>query len=140
MQLRRKIGYVIQQVGLIPHLSIAQNVALVPKLLKWDKQRINDRVDEMLTVVGLDPGEYRGRYPRQLSGGQQQRVGVARALAADPPIMLMDEPFGAVDPITRARLQDEFLSPAADAAQDDRVRHPRLRRGAQARRPHRRAA
>jgi osmoprotectant transport system ATP-binding protein len=110
VQLRRKIGYVIQQVGLIPHLSIAQNVALVPKLLKWDKQRIKDRVDEMLTVVGLDPGEYRGRYPRQLSGGQQQRVGVARALAADPPIMLMDEPFGAVDPITRSRLQDEFLS------------------------------
>ena len=110
VQLRRKIGYVIQQIGLIPHLSIAQNVALVPKLLKWDKKRIKDRVDEMLTVVGLDPGEYRGRYPRQLSGGQQQRVGVARALAADPPIMLMDEPFGAVDPITRARLQDEFLS------------------------------
>jgi osmoprotectant transport system ATP-binding protein len=110
VNLRRKIGYVIQQVGLIPHLSIAQNVALVPKLLKWDKKKTNARVDEMLTVVGLDPGEYRKRYPRQLSGGQQQRVGVARALAADPPIMLMDEPFGAVDPITRSRLQDEFLS------------------------------
>jgi osmoprotectant transport system ATP-binding protein len=110
VQLRRKIGYVIQQIGLIPHLSIAQNVALVPKLLKWDKKRITDRVDEMLTVVGLDPAQYRSRYPRQLSGGQQQRVGVARALAADPPIMLMDEPFGAVDPITRSRLQDEFLS------------------------------
>ena len=108
--LRRKIGYVIQQIGLIPHLSIGQNVALVPKLLKWDKKRISARVDEMLTVVGLDPAEYRNRYPRQLSGGQQQRVGVARALAADPPIMLMDEPFGAVDPITRSRLQDEFLS------------------------------
>jgi osmoprotectant transport system ATP-binding protein len=108
--LRRKIGYVIQQIGLIPHLTIAQNVGLVPRLLKWDKKRISSRVDEMLTVVGLDPGEYRNRYPRQLSGGQQQRVGVARALAADPPIMLMDEPFGAVDPITRARLQDEFLS------------------------------
>ncbi len=110
VELRRKIGYVIQQVGLIPHLSIAQNVALVPRLLKWDKKRITQRVDEMLTVVGLDPGDYRGRYPRELSGGQQQRVGVARALAADPPIMLMDEPFGAVDPITRGRLQDEFLS------------------------------
>ncbi len=110
VQLRRKIGYVIQQIGLIPHLSIAQNVALVPRLLKWDKKRIAARVDEMLTVVGLDPEQYRSRYPRQLSGGQQQRVGVARALAADPPIMLMDEPFGAVDPITRSRLQDEFLS------------------------------
>jgi osmoprotectant transport system ATP-binding protein len=110
VQLRRRIGYVIQQIGLIPHLSIAQNVALVPKLLKWDKKRTTDRVDEMLTVVGLDPEQYRDRYPRQLSGGQQQRVGVARALAADPEIMLMDEPFGAVDPITRSRLQDEFLS------------------------------
>ncbi len=106
--LRRQIGYVIQQIGLIPHLTIASNVALVPKLLKWDKDRITARVDEMLTVVGLDPEVYRDRYPRQLSGGQQQRVGVARALAADPPIMLMDEPFGAVDPITRGRLQDEF--------------------------------
>ncbi|GGF44755.1 ABC transporter [Marmoricola endophyticus] len=108
--LRRRIGYVIQQIGLIPHLSIASNVALVPRLLKWDKKRIDKRVDEMLEVVGLEPGQYRNRYPRQLSGGQQQRVGVARALAADPPIMLMDEPFGAVDPITRGRLQDEFLS------------------------------
>jgi osmoprotectant transport system ATP-binding protein len=110
VKLRRRIGYVIQQIGLIPHLSIAQNVAMVPKLLKWDKARTTARVDEMLTVVGLDPEQYRDRYPRQLSGGQQQRVGVARALAADPPIMLMDEPFGAVDPITRSRLQDEFLS------------------------------
>jgi len=110
VHLRRRIGYVIQQIGLIPHLSIAQNVALVPKLLKWDKKRVTARVDEMLTVVGLDPEQYRHRYPRQLSGGQQQRVGVARALAADPEIMLMDEPFGAVDPITRSRLQDEFLS------------------------------
>jgi osmoprotectant transport system ATP-binding protein len=110
VQLRRRIGYVIQQIGLIPHLSIAANVALVPKLLKWDKKRTQARVDEMLSVVGLDPDQYRNRYPRQLSGGQQQRVGVARALAADPPIMLMDEPFGAVDPITRSRLQDEFLS------------------------------
>nr|WP_218852029.1 ABC transporter ATP-binding protein [Nocardioides panaciterrulae] len=108
--LRRQIGYVIQQVGLIPHLTIASNVALVPKLLKWDKSRIARRVDEMLSTVGLDPEVYRNRYPRQLSGGQQQRVGVARALAADPPLMLMDEPFGAVDPITRGHLQDEFLN------------------------------
>ncbi|MGH3425685.1 MAG: ABC transporter ATP-binding protein [Nocardioidaceae bacterium] len=110
VKLRRTIGYVIQQIGLFPHLSIAQNVAIVPKMLKWPKKRVGDRVDEMLHVVGLEPGEYRDRYPRQLSGGQQQRVGVARALAADPPIMLMDEPFGAVDPITRGHLQDEFLS------------------------------
>ena len=110
VKLRRRIGYVIQQIGLIPHLTIAANVALVPKLLKWDNNKIQPRVDEMLSVVGLDPDMYRNRYPRQLSGGQQQRVGVARALAADPPIMLMDEPFGAVDPITRSRLQDEFLS------------------------------
>lgn len=108
--LRRRIGYVIQQIGLIPHLTIASNVALVPKLLGWDKKRIAARVDEMLDVVGLPPDTYRDRYPRQLSGGQQQRVGVARALAADPPIMLMDEPFGAVDPITRGKLQDEFLN------------------------------
>ena len=110
VKLRRTIGYVIQQVGLFPHLTIAQNVALVPKMLKWPKNEIRDRVDEMLELVGLEPGEYRHRYSRQLSGGQQQRVGVARALAADPPIMLMDEPFGAVDPITRGRLQDEFVS------------------------------
>ena len=110
VKLRRTIGYVIQQVGLFPHLTIAQNVALVPKMLKWPKNVIRDRVDEMLELVGLEPGDYRHRYSRQLSGGQQQRVGVARALAADPPIMLMDEPFGAVDPITRGRLQDEFVS------------------------------
>lgn len=109
VKLRRTIGYVIQQIGLFPHLSIAQNVALVPKMLKMPKKQIQDKVDEMLDVVGLPPEEYRNRYPRQLSGGQQQRVGVARALAADPPIMLMDEPFGAVDPITRAKLQDQFL-------------------------------
>ncbi len=109
VKLRRTIGYVIQQIGLFPHLSIAQNVALVPKMLGQSKSHIKTRVDDMLDVVGLDPSEYRHRYPRQLSGGQQQRVGVARALAADPPIMLMDEPFGAVDPITRTKLQDQFL-------------------------------
>jgi osmoprotectant transport system ATP-binding protein len=108
--LRRKIGYAIQQIGLFPHRTIAENIATVPSLLKWDKQRIRGRVDELLELVGLDADEYRNRYPAELSGGQQQRVGVARAMAADPPIMLMDEPFGAVDPITRERLQDEFLN------------------------------
>ena len=108
-RLRRKIGYAIQQIGLFPHRTIADNIGTVPHLLGWDKGQIRDRVDELLELVGLSPGEYRDRYPAELSGGQQQRVGVARALAADPPIMLMDEPFGAVDPITRERLQDEFL-------------------------------
>jgi osmoprotectant transport system ATP-binding protein len=107
--LRRKIGYVIQQMGLFPHRTIATNIATVPSLLGWDKGRIRSRVDELLELVGLDPNVYRDRYPAELSGGQQQRVGVARAMAADPPIMLMDEPFGAVDPIARERLQDEFL-------------------------------
>jgi osmoprotectant transport system ATP-binding protein len=108
VQLRRTIGYVIQQVGLFPHRTIAENVATVPQLLGWDRQRVHDRVDELLDLIGL-PGEYRGRYPASLSGGQRQRVGVARALAADPPLMLMDEPFGAIDPINRERLQNEFL-------------------------------
>jgi osmoprotectant transport system ATP-binding protein len=108
-QLRRRIGYVIQQVGLFPHLSIADNIAVVPRMLGWDKARITSRVDELLHLVGMKPVEFRDRYPRQLSGGQQQRVGVARGLAADPAVMLMDEPFGAIDPITRERLQDEFL-------------------------------
>lgn len=108
-QLRRRIGYVIQQVGLFPHMTIAENIALIPRTLRWDKQRVRVRVDELLDLVGLEPALFRGRYPKQLSGGQQQRVGVARALAADPPAMLMDEPFGALDPITRERLQDEFL-------------------------------
>jgi osmoprotectant transport system ATP-binding protein len=110
VELRRRIGYVIQQIGLFPHLTIAANVALVPRLLKWEKSRITERVDELLTLVGLEPADFRDRYPRQLSGGQQQRIGVARALAADPPLMLMDEPFGAVDPITREHLQNEFLT------------------------------
>jgi osmoprotectant transport system ATP-binding protein len=108
-ELRRHIGYVIQQIGLFPHLTIAENVGLVPGLLKWSKDKIARRVDELLELVGLDPAAFRGRFPRQLSGGQQQRIGVARALAADPPVMLMDEPFGATDPITRERLQNEFL-------------------------------
>lgn len=108
--LRRHIGYVIQQIGLFPHMTIAQNVATVPKLLGWEPARIKARVAEMLELVGLDPGQFLDRYPRHLSGGQRQRVGVARALAADPPVMLMDEPFGAVDPIVRGRLQEEFLA------------------------------
>ena len=110
VELRRSVGYVIQQVGLFPHMSIAENVATVPRLLGWDTARIEGRIDELLELVGLDPAQFRTRYPRELSGGQKQRVGVARALAADPPVMLMDEPFGAIDPITRAKLQDEFLS------------------------------
>ena len=107
-KLRRRIGYVIQQIGLFPHMTIADNIATVPKMLGWDKKRISERTDELLETVGMDRS-YRDRYPKELSGGQRQRVGVARAMAADPPIMLMDEPFGAVDPITRERLQDEFL-------------------------------
>ena len=107
--LRRRIGYVIQHVGLFPHQTVADNIATVPRLLGWDRDRIRKRVDELLDLVGLDPGLYRDRYPHQLSGGQQQRVGVARALGVDPPVLLMDEPFGAIDPISRDRLQQEFL-------------------------------
>jgi len=107
--LRRRIGYVIQHVGLFPHLSVAANVATVPRLMGWDRQRSRARVDELLELVGLDPTVFRDRYPHQLSGGQRQRVGVARALGVDPPVLLMDEPFGAIDPISRDRLQQEFL-------------------------------
>jgi osmoprotectant transport system ATP-binding protein len=108
VELRRSIGYVIQQIGLFPHMTIAHNVATVPSLLAWPPARIRERVDEMLDLVGLEPRVYRGRFPRELSGGERQRVGVARALAGNPPVMLMDEPFAAVDPITRSRLQAEF--------------------------------
>ena len=113
-ELRRRIGYVIQQIGLFPHMTIAQNIALVPKMVGWDKGRVEARVDELLELVGLDAAMFRARYPKQLSGGQRQRIGVARALAVDPPVMLMDEPFGAIDPITRDRLQNEFLRLQAD--------------------------
>ncbi|MGI8872258.1 MAG: ABC transporter ATP-binding protein [Candidatus Limnocylindria bacterium] len=108
-ELRRRIGYVIQQVGLFPHLTVAENVAVVPRLLRWPAPRVRARVEELLDLVGLEAGDYGARYPSALSGGERQRVGVARALAADPPVMLMDEPFGAVDPIRRDRLQNEFL-------------------------------
>jgi len=109
IELRRHIGYAIQQVGLFPHMTVRDNIATVPKLLGWTKAKINERVDELLDLVNLDPKEFRDRYPRQLSGGQAQRIGVARAMAADPTTMLMDEPFGAIDPINREVLQDEFL-------------------------------
>jgi len=108
-ELRRSIGYVIQQVGLFPHLTVAENVATVPRLLGWDRARIRARVDELLELMGLPPAEYARRLPAQLSGGERQRVGVARALGADPPVLLMDEPFGALDPVTRGRLQEELL-------------------------------
>jgi osmoprotectant transport system ATP-binding protein len=107
-RLRRRMGYVIQQIGLFPHMSIADNIATVPKMLGWDKKRISERTDELLEMVSIDLS-YRDRFPKELSGGQRQRVGVTRAMAADPPVLLMDEPFGAIDPITRDRLQNEFL-------------------------------
>ena len=109
VKIRRQIGYVIQQVGLFPHMTIKENISTVPKLLKWDKDKINNRVHELLDLVGLNADEFAKRFPRQLSGGQQQRIGLARALAADPKIMLLDEPFGAIDAINRTILQDELL-------------------------------
>lgn len=110
IQLRRQMGYVIQQVGLFPNKTVKDNIATVPKLLHWPRSKIDERIDQLLAMMNLDPATFKDRYPRELSGGQQQRIGVARALAADPPIMLMDEPFGAVDPITRRVIQDEFLN------------------------------
>jgi osmoprotectant transport system ATP-binding protein len=116
IELKRRIGYVIQDVGLFPHYNVGANVGLVPKLERWDSARIAQRVDQLLEKVALPPAEYRTRYPSQLSGGQRQRVGVARALAADPAILLFDEPFGALDPITRAELQQQFLAMRRDFA------------------------
>lgn len=109
VELRRNIGYVIQQIGLFPHMTVRDNIAVVPRLLGWDETRIDDRVDELIGMVNMDPSQFRDRYPRELSGGQRQRIGVVRALAADPPVLLMDEPFGAIDPINRDALQNEFL-------------------------------
>src|SRR5947209_20458631 len=108
IRLRRSAGYVIQEAGLFPHFTVAENVALVPSLEKWPEEKTRARVEELLSLVGLEPARFADRYPRELSGGQRQRVGVARALAADPPLLLMDEPFGALDPLTRAALQKEF--------------------------------
>jgi len=110
IRLRRGIGYVIQEVGLLPHFTVERNIGLIPQLEGWPEERRQRRIEELLEMVGLDPRAFRSRYPRELSGGQRQRVGVARALAADPPILLMDEPFGALDPLTRADIQKEFLS------------------------------
>src|ERR1041385_5425083 len=114
IELRRRIGYVIQETGLFPHFTIAKNVGLVPRLNEWPQDRIDERVRELLARVGLPPDEFANRYPRQLSGGQRQRVGVARALAADPPILLFDEPFGALDPVTRHEIRVEFTALARD--------------------------
>src|SRR5882672_4432012 len=110
ISLRRRTGYVIQEAGLFPHFTVEQNVTLVPNLEGWDQPRVQERVNELLSLVGLNPQQFANRYPRELSGGQRQRVGVARALAADPPLLLMDEPFGALDPLTRAALQKEFVA------------------------------
>ncbi len=109
IELRRSIGYVIQNIGLFPNMTIGENIAIIPKLLKWDRAKIDEKVQRLLEIVNLDPDEFRDRYPKELSGGQQQRIGVARGMAGDPPIMLMDEPFGAIDPINREHLQNEFL-------------------------------
>ena len=137
--LRRRIGYVLQEVGLFPHMPVGDNVAIVPRLLGWEPARISRRVDAVLTLVGLDPATYRERWPDELSGGQRQRVGVARALAADPPFLLMDEPFGALDPVTRARAASRVPPDSGAGPQDGRHRHARHGRSVRARVARRRA-
>ncbi len=124
-ELRRRVGYMMQEVGLFPHMTIARNIAVVPALLGWETPRIAARVDELLDLVGLEPALYGGRRPEELSGGQRQRAGVARALAADPPILLMDEPFGALDPVTRGEMHERVRPDSGPARQDRRPRHPR---------------
>ena len=136
VELRRGIGYVIQQIGLFPHMTIGENIGTVPRLVGWDRKRIRERTDELLELVGLEVADAK-RYPAQLSGGQRQRVGLARALAADPPLLLMDEPFGALDPITRLPPAERAAPPAPRGRQDGDLRHPRHRRGDQDGRPHR---
>lgn len=123
VQLRRSIGYVIQQIGLIPHMTVGENISLVGSLLKWNKERRQARAKELIKIVDL-PESFLERYPHELSGGQQQRIGVLRALAVDPPLILMDEPFGALDPITRDTLQEEFKKTTKRNGQNDRFRHP----------------
>ena len=130
IQLRRSIGYVIQEVGLFPHFTIGENIGLVPRLKGWPPERIAARVAELLHQVGLEPAQFLDRYPRQLSGGQRQRVGVARALAAEPKLLLFDEPFGALDPVTRVELQDQFLELRDRLRQDLHLRHARRARSA----------
>ena len=137
VQLRRRIGYVIQNVGLFPHQTVRDNVATVPRLLGWPRPRIDARVEELLDLVGLEPARYARRYPHELSGGQRQRVGVARALAADPVVLLMDEPFSAVDPIVARPSAGRVPAAAGDRPQDDRLRDPRRGRGGTPRRPDR---
>lgn len=122
IELRRKIGYVIQSNGLFPNMTIEENVVIVPDLLGWGKREKHERYVELMKLIGLDPDEYRKRYPNELSGGQQQRIGVARALAADPPVMLMDEPFGALDPLIREKIQDEFLQIQKEVKKNNFVR------------------
>ena len=129
MTLRRSIGYVIQQIGLFPNKTIEENICVVPDLLGWDRGSRRARAADLLTLVNLDPGTFLKRYPKELSGGQQQRVGVVRALAADPPVLLMDEPFGAIDPINREVIQDEFMKLQAELKKTDGLRQPRHRRG-----------
>ena len=137
VQLRRTIGYVIQQIGLFPNMTVAENIGVVPRLLGWDVAKRRRRAEELLAMLALEPAQFLDRYPNELSGGQAQRIGVARALAADPPVLLMDEPFGALDPVNREVIQDGVPADAADAEEDRPLRQPRYRRGGEDGRPDR---